>query len=308
MEGISVNFYAEDGSPLVVNCNLGSGVSFAFDLNAGFTQAIRFTSSGPQLTGYIVVYYPQFALIRATEVFRYEPGGTVLAEVGVPEISADTNFSCPAVMNSAEGVFTVVSLANAPDEFGVSRAQSAVLNLIRSDGILKKSVRVDLAAGEHKSLYLNDPNLFGEVGDFTGSLSISSAYPIGALAMRQDKQAFGAISINSGPILPPFAVTGLATPEIEPNDLFSQAQTISGNTLVSGVIATPYDTDIYQFSGKKGDIISVVARVQVFNSDQDPDPQIYLLGFGMGFAIGSYQKGLYGQSDYFLQLARFSHR
>jgi hypothetical protein len=299
MLGISVNFFGQSGAPLSVSCNLGTGTSFTFDLEAGSTQAIRFASAGTQLTGYIVVNYPLFAPVRATEVFRYEQGGSVLVEVGVPQQLPNTNFSFPVVLKSADQIFTVLSLANAPLAGG-AQAQSVILSLIRSDGSLQKSVVVALDAGQHKSLYLNEASLFGDVGDFTGSLSVSSTYDLGILAMRQDKQAFGAISTDEGPILAPFAVSGNIALETEPNNYASQAQVISGNTLISGTIGSTEDMDSFKFAGKKGDIVSVVCDTQGLSSSLDS--LVFIAGADLSIVAWNDQNGLYAQDDSFLQI------
>ena len=64
------------------------------------------------------------------------------------------------------------------------------------------------------------------------------------VALRQDKQAFGAISTDPGPILAPFVVKKAAISEVEPNDNLSQAQSLSGSTLISGTIGAANDFDI----------------------------------------------------------------
>jgi hypothetical protein len=79
------------------------------------------------------------------------------------------------------------------------------------------------------------------------------------VALRQENQAFGSISVNNGAMAGPFIVTnGNTVQEQEGNTTISTAQQINPPTIVEGAIATTGDQDVFTFSAQKGQILSVV--------------------------------------------------
>ena len=297
---ILVSFYGDSGAPLGVNSNLGTGPVLSMSLNPGATQVIRFSPSSLQSVGYIVVKYPTLAPVRATEVFRFEQGGRVLAEVGVPQQYPDNNFSFPAEINSSLGISTAVAFANPSFDSASAQPQKLVVNLIRADGSLQETALVSLGAGQHLSIYLNDTRLFRGLDNFTGSVNVSSARPISVLALRQDIEAFGGIATDNGPILAPFAVSGTAVPETEPNDIPAFAQVLSGSALVSGTIGTPDDVDYFRINGKQGDIVSALCSTEGMDSYLDC-VLILTKSDGRTLIATNDQDGLYQQNDAFFQ-------
>jgi hypothetical protein len=276
--------------------NIGIGSVFNLDLRAGATQVITVTPSSSQVVGYVVTTYPSDAPVTATEIFRYEQGGTVLAELGVPQLSVVNHYSFPVEINSSLGIFTGVALAN--PSF-LDRAQTLVLSLINLDGSIQKSVTVPLQIGQQTSLYLNQKALFEGLDNFTGSISISSPEGTAVVALRQDKQAFGAISTDKGPIIAPFAVTKDAISEVEPNNGASEAQSLLKSTLVTGTIGAENDLDTFKFTGKRGDIVSVICDTQGLSSSLDcyasiADSNLQEIAYND-------DSGLYNQLDSFVQ-------
>ena len=81
-----------------------------------------------------------------------------------------------------------------------------IFHAANSDGTIQRTAVLPLAAGQHIAKYI--PELFPGLDNFSGSISISSPFGISALALRQDRQAFGAISTDTGPLTGPFAVSG----------------------------------------------------------------------------------------------------
>ncbi len=293
---VDVNFYTESGSPLLVESNIGNGSLLEFNLGAGAMQMIKITPSNQLVVGSVVVSCPSEASVRATEVFSYEQGGTVFAEVGVSQLYGAEHYSFPVEMNSSTGISTAVAFANPPF---IGRSQVIVINLVRPDGSVQNTVTMQLGIGQHKSLYLNQAELFPGLNNFSGSASISSPEGLAVLALRQEKQAFGAIATDSGPILGPFVLTGTSTPEVEPNDSPAQAQVLSRTTLISGVIGTPYDYDAFQFTGKRGDIVSVVCDTEGLNSSLDS--VLFIADASLTEIAWNDENGVYRQGDSFIQ-------
>lgn len=72
---ITLSFFSDDGSPLSVETNLGTGSSFSFNLNPGGTQTVRVASTGSLRAGYALLHAPNAISLRGSEVFRYAQGG-----------------------------------------------------------------------------------------------------------------------------------------------------------------------------------------------------------------------------------------
>ena len=310
---IVVSFYKNNGDPLQVQSNLGTASSYTFSLALGATQRIQVVPSGSFQEGYVVVKYPWTGdPVRATEIFRYENNGTVEVEVGVPQQEQGDHFSFPVEINSAEGILTAVVLAN-PADFNPGNliTQTLVLNLIDTNGNINSTATVTLGPGEQGTYYLNQ--IFSGLGDFIGTLSVSSPMSAGVLAMRQDKQAFGGISTDGGPILGPFLASGNIYYEAEPNDSPTEGDIINfprpSSTIFAGTIGFDGDEDYYQFEGNAGDIISIICwRDESVNYNYlDPVLAVYrwmtdhyeLVGFNDQNGLAPQ---LYPMNDSFIQM------
>ena len=274
---ITIRFYDNSGEAQAVPTSLGTGSSFLIDLAAGATQTIQLTSSVSFLEGYIVVEYPSAVNpIRATEVYRYEQGGVVQVEVGVPQQEFANHFSFPVEINSSEGIRTAIALVN-PAEYnpGSPVSQTVILNLIGTNGTIQSTVKVPLPSGQHLADYLDETGFFEDLDNFVGSLSISSPLGIGVLALRQDNQAFGAIATDYGPILAPFALSSVVTPLPEPNDTPAQAPSIVNSIVLSGYMSSSSDVDSVSYMGSSGEVISIICRTTGIGSHMDPVLQVY---------------------------------
>jgi hypothetical protein len=274
---IRVYFYSSTGAAQTVPTTAGTGTSIPFNLQAGATKVIELIPSTTRQEGYIVVRYPSAnTAIRATEVYRYEQNGVVQAEVGVQQQEYANHFSFPVEMNSAEQIKTVIALAN-PAEYNPSGpvAQTVILNLIRMDGTVEATVNVPLLPGRQLADYLDEPGLFEDLDDFVGTMSVSSPLGVGVLALRQDKQAFGAISTDYGPVLAPYMLSSVITPLPEPNDTPAQAPPITNSIVLSGAIGSAGDLDYVKFTGNQGDVISVVCDTQAASSRWDSVIELY---------------------------------
>jgi hypothetical protein len=258
---IKVFFYDNAGHPINVPTNIGTGNKFDFPLAAGGTKVIKLLSTASVPEGYIVVQYPYaWAVVRASEIFRYEQNGVVMAEVGVPQLEQANHLSFPVEINSSEGITTAVALAN-PVEFNsqIPVTQTVIMSLIQTNGTVKAITKLPLLPGQHLSGYLNDQLFFAGLDNFVGTVSISSPLGIGVLALRQDKQAFGGIATDYGPVMAPFIFNGTSVPLQEPNDTFTQAVAINSSTVLSGAIEKSGDIDLVKFTGVKDGILTVRA-------------------------------------------------
>jgi hypothetical protein len=307
VSGIIVSFYGQNGQPLVVDSNLGNVSSLNFDLVAGATQVIRIIPNENLVTGYVVVQYPEWETpVRGSEVFRYEQNGTVLAEVGVPQQEIGDHFSFPVEINKSQGINTPFALVNiSPFSGSGSMDETVLVNLIRPDGSIRETAQLYLNSGQHDAGYPGGGWLFPNIDNFEGSISVSGPLGVGVLALRQDKQANGAIATDGGPILGPFVLNSVVVYESEPNDYIEEANPISGSTIIDGAIGADGDYDYFAFSGIAGDVISVICET--------PDPNSYLDSvlaiYNSNLQLIAYndQNGLapdlYPENDSFIQLA-----
>jgi len=288
VSGVTISFYDNNGNPLSVATSLGTNSSFTLNtLNPGGTQEITVSSSDKNssdtLVGYVVLGYPsQSSMVGATEVYSYEPATVVEAELGVSQQPIGNNFSFPVEVNSSQLVDTGIAIVNTsawnPNLKG-GVAETAVLTLINSDGSINSQTTMPLnlsssGAGAHTATYLDQ--LFSGLDNFVGSLNVSSPLGVGVVALRQENQAFGSISVNTGAMAGPFVVTnGNVVQEQEGNNSAETAQQINPPTIVSGAIATIGEQDIFSFSAQIGQILSVVCDTQSTQSYLTPVLALY---------------------------------
>jgi hypothetical protein len=300
--GIKISFYDSAGSPLSVDSNLGTGTNYVFDLDKGASQVISTTPSSTTVVGYAKVAYPSNAYVRAGEIYRYKPGATVLTEVGVSQQILFNNYTFPVKIDLSKNLNTGIAVVNPAD---LNTAQSIVMTLIKPDGTVQATAVKSLSNGQHIAEFLPQ-TLFPDLDNFTGSISISSPLGVALLALRQDGEAYGSISTDFGPVLGPFLLSGTAVNEAEPNDDTSKAQALSGTTVISGVIGSASDVDVYSFTGRQGDVVSVVCEAKSINSASSMDPMIRIYKIFdtelVRLAL-NYDSGLNGTGDSFLRMA-----
>ena len=304
VSGISVRFYGKNGFPLVLETNLGTASAFTINLGAGTTKVITVVSSDTYLEGYVVIQYPWTGSpVRATEIFRYEQDGTVLAELSVPQQEQGDHFSFPVEVDASRRIHTAVGFIN-PREFR-NAAQTLIVDLIRLDGGIAATAQVRMQAGHHLAGYLDEDWLFPGLDNFVGSISVSSPFGVGVLAVRQEKEAFGAISTDGGPILGPFAVSGGVLPDLEPNNTPAQATFVTGSRRIAGTIGYAGDMDVFAFSGQLGEVVSVICDTLGTGSYLDSYLELYDSNYNL-IAVND-QNGsapqLYPINDSFIQVA-----
>jgi len=298
--GISINFYDDKGLLMIVESNLGIGSAYGFSLNPGATQVINITKAGaPQ--GYAIVMYPPGAKVSASEVYRYKPEDLILAKVGVPQTYPSNNLSFPVVIKSSDNLNTGVALVNPPQ---FNSIQTAVLTLIKTDGTVQATATLPLAVGEHRARYLTEAEFFPGVDNFTGSVSISSPWGLAALALFQDNDACGSIVVSPSPVLAPFLVPVPAViPEVEPNNIFPQAQPIPPLVVVAGNIQVPGDVDYYLYPvGVPGQILSLTCLSDMINPLSRLNCRVDVYDAAMTLIASNDDSGLAGTNDSFVQI------
>jgi len=293
--GIVVSFYGNDGLPMTVEANIGTASSFTLNLNPGASQIIRIASTGSLKVGYVVVKAPTPGSIIVTEVFRYIQAGTVVAELGVPQLGRHHHYSFPVEINTAQGINTGVALANPTYDSTAAFAQTLIVNLTNSNGTFFGRALVPLGLGAHMAKYLNEAGLFPGLDNFTGVASVSGARNFGVLGLRQDRQAFGAVAVDYGAALTPFVVPSPTLGEAESNNSTASAQYLTASCIINGAISSAGDLDYFSFDGRMNDVVSFMVSTQGMGSSLDSVLTLYK-NDGTQYATSD-QNGLYGQDD-----------
>jgi hypothetical protein len=297
--GVVVSYFDGTGAALSVTSDLGTATSYTFDLALGETRVIRFPGTAVLKTGYVVIQTPTTSSVRATEVFRYEAGGTVLFEVGVAQQGVGPFFTFPAEVKSSAQTSTGVAVAYPTFGSTTLAAQDIVVNLVDTDGALLDSQVVNLMPGEYFSMYLPEQGLFPGLDNFTGSVCVTGT-GLSVMALRQDKNGVGSVAVSTGPVLGPFVLPGAPANEAEPNDTRGQAHVLMGATLINGTISNAGGVDFFRFAGSQGDIVSFLATSQGLGGSLFP--QISLQQEDGTVLAANGQAGLLTGSEAFLQV------
>jgi hypothetical protein len=298
LSAVTVDITGDNGAPMVVTTNLGTNSSFTFPLAAGATQTIQINSTGSIRAGYATVNLPN--AVNVTGSFRYVQGGVVQTLMGVPQQGRHYNFNFPAKINTAAGINTGIALANPTFNSSSASAQTIVVNLIDSSGILARQALVYMASGAHLAAYLNQTPFFPGLDNFVGSISVSAGRNFNVLALMQENQAYGTMSVEYGPILQPFQVASGAVAELEPNGTTATAQLLTGNSLVNASFGAADDVDYYKVGAKGGTVLTVVADTAGLGSYADT--VIRIEGADGTVYANDDQNGLYAYSDSFSQI------
>ncbi|MBZ5535632.1 MAG: pre-peptidase C-terminal domain-containing protein [Acidobacteriia bacterium] len=299
VSNITLSFFTDEGSPLSVETNLGTGPSFTFNLNPGATQTIRVPSTGSLKVGYVLLHAPNLACLRGSEVFRYAQGNSVVTEMGVAQQYPFIHFSFPAEVNSARGINTGLAFANPTFDSPPTTGQKVVVNLVRNDGTLQDTAVVSLAAAGHLAQFLNESKLFPGLDNFSGTVSVSASTRIGLVALRLDQSVYGTVSVDEGPVLAPFYLSQGPISESEPNDSTGMALFLSGPNVVTGSIGGQGDVDYFKFTGRQGDVVTALLDTQSGSSNLD---SVLRLEKADGTIVTENdQNGLMWQNDSFLQ-------
>ena len=308
-----LSLFRDDGSPLTVSGNLGSGSSFAFNVPGGATQGITAASTGGVQPGYAVLRAPLGTSVRATMIVRLEQNAQVLTQLGVAQQFPGSSFSFAAQVDLQKGINTGLALANPILDPLSAGAQDLVIQLLNPSGSLGSTAVLRLNPGAHTSLFLSDPKLFPGLDKFQGTVSVSAASQFSVIGLRLDRGVLAALEITPGVILAPFLLFSGAAAETEPNGSNAQAQNLTPPALVTGAFTPAGDVDLFRFTAKKGDIVTVVIEsasrgskatvvVTLEASNGSTLSQSTTLGTGDPFV----QAVLPADGTYFLRLREFS--
>lgn len=299
-QGLTLSLFDDQGQPLQAETDSHQGSTFPFNLAPGETRIFRFTRSSGLKTGYAILEVPyDLPSIRATLFIRWVSGGKTATQLGVPHQNPFNHFSFPVEVNPAKGINTGIAVVRLPRASGASTG-NAVVSLIAADGTLEATSLLPLAQGEHLARLLNEQELFPQLTQFSGTVSISSVDPLGVLALRLEGTALGSESISSGPVTGAFRIQSAPVPEAEPNNQQSQAQLLSLPALVSGSIGTPGEFDFFAFQGRAGDILTAFTETSAQTSRADTVLTLYAPA-GSSIAQND-QNGLFACNDSFLQV------
>jgi hypothetical protein len=178
---VSLSLTDDAGDPLVVTLpGLGTDSTFAFTLETGesrFYQTDIAGSRGPLKAGAAVV--TSEAPIGVSAIFTIvDPQGNFVTETGVGNSELLTEFVIPvqAIGNYATGL----ALLNP----GVQDSSYTAILTDKDGSELSRTTRT-LAAGHHLAIYVAG-DLFPDIADAEGILTIVSSVPISAMTLRQN--------------------------------------------------------------------------------------------------------------------------
>ncbi len=300
VSGVEVSFFDDDGNALNIDTQFGSINRRALTLAPGDTMVIQLAKTGGAQAGYAVLKTPTASSVRATLIVRYSDRGQVVTGVGVAAQGPFQHYSFAAEVSSSKRVNTGLALANAVMG-SLNVDQTCVIALIREDGTLQDAAALSLNAGRHTSLFLDDPRLFPGLDDFRGTVSVSSPFPFGLLALRLDQAILSSVSVNYGPVTAPFASGAAPTAEVEPNDSAGQALMLTPPAMAQGMISSAGDVDFYRFAGNSGDMMAIWTEADAMGSMLDS--VVTLLGPDGAEVASNDQSGLLRTNDSFLMLA-----
>jgi len=296
VDDLTLAFYASTGSPLIVSTNLGNSASFKISLAPGGTQLVRLSPSGQARIGYAVLTAPAGSSVQASLVFFYRQANQVINQLGIQQITPSTHFSFPAEVDIARGISTGIALCN-PSLPGNSGALEVTVSLINESGEVTAFCTTRIDPGRHLARFLHENEFFPFLKTFRGSVNVAAVRPFGLIALRQEQNSVGSLTVSSSPVTGAFVQTGLFWAEEEPNNSAGAPQEVSLPTRISAGFAQSDDIDFYRFSAKAGDIITALTELE----DPGIDPVLTLMT-ASGTVLGQNdQNGLPGRKDAFLQ-------
>jgi hypothetical protein len=208
----SISFVDESGAPV------GSGNTIPFQIAPG--QSRKFTSTG------VGDYHGGFAVVSANAPIN---GAAVFSAFYADGSSSEGGLSSsPAVTKQAIFVDTTngynvgVALAN-PTTSQMTVSLSLLLN---TGAAAAQPTTVTLGANNHKAAFVSE--LFQGIGPMVGSMQVSSATAVPAVALRFDP------SFKVFTTLPPFTLASLISPAM---DWLEQRPLFSGLTSIAKLLS-----------------------------------------------------------------------
>lgn len=179
-----VRFMKSDGTPFSLTIvGQGTGSQFSATVSPGGSAYLRTDGTGTLAVGYAEVN--STGPIGGTIMFGWRSGsGTTITEAGVGATDRKTDFSIP-VIYSRNLSSTGVAIAN-------PSASAVQLTVALKDvaGATVGTKTLDLAAGQHKAIYVHEDDLFPALLDqtsFLGTLHIAGP-KVAVTAVKQNLQ------------------------------------------------------------------------------------------------------------------------
>ncbi len=191
--GFSLIITDDQGNPLAVTLpGLGTDSSFQFSLGAGETRLLETGGEGVLRTGAAVVTAESNVGVSA--VFRIAgSGGAFITEAGVGASTPQTRFVLPV---DTTGRFnTGVALFN----FG-GLGSDVTFQLYDTEGRPGLTSTANLPAGSHQARFVaGEGELFPTIGNFRGTMVVTSSRPVAAVVLRQNLDTFTSTTL---PVVP----------------------------------------------------------------------------------------------------------
>ncbi|MEE8587077.1 MAG: PPC domain-containing protein [Acidobacteriota bacterium] len=266
-EAVRLDFFADDGTPLALETDLGMVAERIFSLRAGESRIIPFSlDSEVAIPGYGRLTFSSSASLRGSLLLRVIADESLQTEVGVRADIPRSSYTFPAEVDNARSINTGLALANGafqrvnlPDP----AAQGFVISLIELDGSVRGTAVLPLGLNGHTSLFLDDPRLFPGLDGFRGSVSVSAGVDFGLLALRLESGLLTSVANDFGPVLGAFDIrdTTPEIPEVEPNSSAGTAQLLTLPANVAGVIDNEF-SDLFQIAATGGQVLTVYTVTQ----------------------------------------------
>ena len=176
-----IDLFKSDGTPMIVTIGGKTSTSFDFDLAARAVTRLVTSGAGDAEVGWCHVSMDK--RISGVSIFHvFDAQGRALAEVGVNSAEPMSKFNLIA---DSIGYFdTGIAITN-PSE--TSQTTNVYFGLFNKDGdwVTSRKEVMTLQPNKHQALFMTQlfPD-YSKVGEFEGTIQVSSDIPIAALTLR----------------------------------------------------------------------------------------------------------------------------
>jgi hypothetical protein len=188
---VTLSLANDDGSPMSVTIpGQGTNSTFSFTLGAGATRILQTDNSGNARAGAATV--TSDISIGVSGLFTiYDAQGNFVTEAGVGNSNPLTNFVIPVQVIGNYNTGLALFNPNTTDS-------SITATLKDTDGTVSGTTAFTLPAGKHMGKYVGG-DLFLNISNFQGTLTIQSSIAISAMTLRQNSPP---LSYTSTPVVP----------------------------------------------------------------------------------------------------------
>jgi hypothetical protein len=227
---VSVELFAQDGSPLALATNLGIGSVFQFSLEPSASVFLQTLGTGNQaIVGWAKVSSTR--TIGATETFKWMSGaGSLVCQAAVPAAQA-IGVATVMVPDSRNTAIALVNTGPADARFD--------FRLLDRNGITLGTGSRTLSRSRQTALYVNQIQGLENVSTVEGSLEVSATSLFSLVALQFEGQIF-----STAPVLP-----GRDSFSLARSLLLERIQSLDGelSAAINGFLGpTPEDRAPYQ--------------------------------------------------------------